>query len=122
MPINFEGDQDQFDRMPEEWKDHFMKAVIHQAGYGPHPGKYKGPTKAIDTGDPTEAELASERFQEQGPAMPAAEPGALPPQEQLQQPPMGGGKKKAGGSKPTGTTPTALGVKAVQPQEPEGDY
>lgn len=120
MPINFEGDQDQFDRMPEEWKDHFMKAVVHKAGLGPHPGIYKGPTKPIDTGEPTEAELASERIQEQGPAPELPPGGPLPPQEAVQQPTPGKAKKPS--AAPHGTTPVALGEQAVQPEPPEGQF
>jgi hypothetical protein len=121
MPINFEGDQDQFDQMPEEWKDHLMKAVVHKAGLGPHPGIYKGPTRPMNTGEPTEAELASERVQEQGPAPMMPEGGPLPPQESLEQPSPGQGKKKEP-SAPHGTTPVALGQQAVQPEPPEGQF
>lgn len=121
MPLNFEGDQDQFDRMPEEWKDHYLKAVVHRAGLGPHPGIYKGPNKPIETEDPTEAELANVRFQEQGPGQPLPEQPPLPPQEAVQQPPRpSGGKKPA--APPHGTTPAGLGQQAVAPEEPSGEF
>ena len=41
--MSFPGDQEQFEGAPHEWKDHFLAAMKHQAGLGPHPGKYKGP-------------------------------------------------------------------------------
>lgn len=119
--LNFEGDQDQHDRMPEEWKDHFMKAVVHNAGLGPHPGIYKGPTKPVNTEEPTEAELASERLQEQGPAPMMPPGGPLPPQEGVQQPapPSKKGKPSA---PPHGTTPVGVAAQVVQPEPPEGQF
>ena len=42
-------EQNQFDALPEEFKDHLWKAFIHKAGLGPGPGKYAGP--AIDPDD-----------------------------------------------------------------------
>ena|SRR5262249_17946648 len=39
-------EQDEFDALPEEFKEHLWKAFIHKAGFGPHPGKYRGP--AVD--------------------------------------------------------------------------
>jgi hypothetical protein len=35
--------QDQFDALPEEFKEHLWAAFINHAGYGPNPGKYAGP-------------------------------------------------------------------------------
>jgi hypothetical protein len=123
MPINFEGDQDQFDQMPEEWKDHFMKAVVHKAGFGPNPGIYKGSNRPRVTEDPTEAELASAHMQEEGPPGPPPPQGPVPPPEQVQQPMPGGGGKKQGKQKPpSGTTPTAIGAQTVKPPEPEGEF
>ena len=39
-------EQDQFDALPEEFKEHLWAVFIHKAGYGPDPGKYSGP--AVD--------------------------------------------------------------------------
>jgi hypothetical protein len=36
-------DEEEFDAMPDEAKDHMWAAFAHSAGLGPHPGKYKGP-------------------------------------------------------------------------------
>lgn len=122
MPLNFEGDQDQFDRMPEEWKDHYLKAIVHKAGLGPHPGIYKGPNKPIETEEPTEAELANARLAEQGPAQMAQPGGPLPPQEAVPQPAPGGGKKQKPSAPPHGTTPTGIAEQAVQPEPPAGQF
>jgi hypothetical protein len=120
MPINFEGDQDLHDSMPEEWKDHLMKAVVHKAGLGPHPGIYKGSNRPRDLEEPTEADLASERIQEQGPGAMTPEGGPLPPQESVEQPSPGKAKKPS--APPHGTTPTAIGEQAVQPEPPAGQF
>lgn len=122
MPLNFEGDQDRFDNMPEEWKDHLTKALLHKAGLGPNPGIYKGSNRPRFSEDPTEADLANAYLQEAGP--PGAPPpqGPVPPQEQVQQPQAGGGKRQGKQKPPSGTTPTALGAQAVQPEKPEGEY
>jgi hypothetical protein len=35
--------QEEYDNLPEEMRDHLWKAMLHNAGLGPDPGKYKGP-------------------------------------------------------------------------------
>lgn len=126
--MNFQGDQDDWDKAPPEWKEHVMKAFLHAAGVGPHPGKYSGPQHQIrydherDVHEyPTERDLAHEWMQEQGPAQEKQPGGPLPPQEAVQQP-APAGKKKGGGKPPSGTTPTAIGAAAVKPEEPEGGF
>ena len=56
--IFFSDEQDEFDALPEEYKDHlFWRAFIHKAGLGPNPGLYKGPTvgaSADEDLEPTE--------------------------------------------------------------------
>ena len=54
MPIYFEGDQEEFDSYPKEYKEHLEKAFAHAAGLGPDPGKYNGP--------PPRARTARERL------------------------------------------------------------
>jgi len=39
--IYFSDEQDDFDGVPEEFKDHMWKAFIHKAGLGPNPGKFQ---------------------------------------------------------------------------------
>jgi hypothetical protein len=36
-------EDEEFDAMPDELKDHMWAAFAHKAGVGPHPGIYKGP-------------------------------------------------------------------------------
>ena len=36
-------EEEEFDAMPDELKDHMWAAFTHKAGLGPHPGIYKGP-------------------------------------------------------------------------------
>jgi hypothetical protein len=52
--------------MPSEMKDHMLAAFAHGAGLGPHPGKYKGPTKRKDAepDEPTETDLDNARQEE----------------------------------------------------------
>lgn len=38
----FAGDQEDWDDQPQEFKDHMLKAFVHKAGLGPHPGEYQG--------------------------------------------------------------------------------
>ena len=55
--IFFSDEQDEFDALPEEYKDHLWRAFIHKAGLGPNPGLYKGPTvgaSADEDLEPTE--------------------------------------------------------------------
>lgn len=40
---DLEEGQDHYDELPVEYHDHLTKALLHMAGKGPHPGKYKGP-------------------------------------------------------------------------------
>lgn len=126
--ITFQGDQDDWDKAPPEWKEHVTKAMMHAAGVGPHPGKYKGPHHQIrydherDVHEyPTESDLAHERFQETGPAPELPPGGPLPPQEAVDQP--GGGKgKKQPSAKPHGQTPVATAEQVVQPEPPQGGF
>lgn len=49
--------QDHYDAMPQEMKDHLWAALLHEAGMGPHPGKYKGPEfKGVPEDAVTEAD------------------------------------------------------------------
>ena len=48
--ICFGDEQDEFDALPEEYREHLWKAFIQKAGLGPHPGKYRGP--AVDPDPP----------------------------------------------------------------------
>jgi hypothetical protein len=57
-------DEEEFDAMPDELKDHMWAAFTHKAGLGPHPGIYNGPEckpeatpRALKHG-PTEAKKA----------------------------------------------------------------
>jgi hypothetical protein len=36
-------DEEDFDAIPDDVKDHMWAAFAHAAGVGPHPGIYKGP-------------------------------------------------------------------------------
>jgi hypothetical protein len=47
--IRFSDEQDEFDALPEEFKEHLWKAFQHKAGLSPNPGKYRGP--AVDPDD-----------------------------------------------------------------------
>jgi hypothetical protein len=47
--ICFSDEQDEFDALPGEFKEHLWKAFQHKAGLGPNPGKYRGP--AVDPDD-----------------------------------------------------------------------
>lgn len=38
-------EEEEFDAMPDELKDHMWAAFAHQAGLGPHPGLYNGPER-----------------------------------------------------------------------------
>jgi hypothetical protein len=125
MPQNFEGDQDKWDRMPDQKRDHITKSILHLAGYGPKPDPYAGPGENPDMADHvTESELAAQRMRE----LPAADPTPVkppvPPQEEIgaggggAKPSKGGGKGRA----PTGGTPVSIGAQAVKPPEPAGNF
>jgi predicted phage gp36 major capsid-like protein len=59
------GNQDHFDNAPEEWHDHLTAAILHKAGMGPHPGKYKGRQPQPPSDDAiTEGDL--QRVREEG--------------------------------------------------------
>jgi len=108
------------ERFSDEEMD-LIKRYGHALGGNPTPfeDEVQRHLDAMDAADPDQ--LAAQRFREQGPPQMAQPGGPLPPQEAVNQP--GPQKKKAGGaSKPTGTTPAALGQKAVEPQEPQGDF
>jgi hypothetical protein len=58
-------EEEEFDAMPDELKDHMWAAFTHKAGLGPHPGIYNGPEckpeatpRALKHG-PTEAKKAA---------------------------------------------------------------
>jgi hypothetical protein len=117
----YSSDQDEWDQMPEEKKEHFMKAMVHQAGLGPHPGKYQGPEQGPRMEDPSESALAVAHMREMGPAEPTPPQGPVPPQEAVQQPQPGSGKKQSS-KPPTQGTPAAVGAAAVKPESPEGGF
>ena len=55
--IFFSDEQDEFDALPEEYKDHLWRAYTHKAGFGPNPGLYEGPAVAASADEdvqPTE--------------------------------------------------------------------
>ena len=52
--IFFSDEQDEFDALPEEYKDHLWRAFIHKAGLGPNPGLYKGPPVAASADEDVE--------------------------------------------------------------------
>jgi hypothetical protein len=56
-------EQDEWDQLPEEYKDHLKKAVVHAAGKGPHPGKYHGPEPHpyLDSRETDEVDLQREQ-------------------------------------------------------------
>jgi hypothetical protein len=120
MTIMFSGDQDDYDALPSEMKEHMTDAIAHMAGVGPHPGKYRGPKpEGRDPEELTESELAGQYLREH-PSTPAQPPAQLPPQEAVTQPPQQkGGRPPA---QPHGETPVATGAAAVKPQEPEGNF
>jgi hypothetical protein len=127
--LNFQGDQDDWDALPEQFKDHVTKAFMHKAGVGPDPGKYQGPPGILRRHgpdrlgriSPTEGDLAGERLLETGPA-PEVQPGKpLPPQEAIQTPPIAGKKGKAA-APPHGSTPAQIGSSAVAPEPPAGEF
>lgn len=123
----FMGDQDEWEAMPQAMRDHMWAAMMHKAGLGPHPGKYKGPKHEPDeedvvqhSADPTEGELA--RLREEMEA-PPEEKGPTPPEEALPpQPPLQGGGGKPAPKPPSKGTPAALGQEAVQPPPPQGEF
>jgi hypothetical protein len=117
----YSSDQDEWDQMPEEKKEHFTKAMVHQAGLGPHPGKYQGPEQGPASDGVSESALARAHMQEMGPPEQTPPQGPLPPQEAVAQPMPQGGKKQ-GSKPPTQGTPTAIGAAAVKPPEPEGGF
>lgn len=131
LPLNavFQGDQDDWDALPREMKEHITEAILHKAGLADHPGKYKGPPGILrrhgdqreERQEPSEDRLAEERMREMGPALQNQPGGPLPPQEAVQQPEQKQGKGKQP-SQPHGTTPAGLGAQAVAPEEPQGDY
>jgi hypothetical protein len=61
------GYQDQDEEIPSEMKDYGLAAFRHAAGFGPHPGEYKGPPrKQRKEGEPTESDM--QRAHEEGEA------------------------------------------------------
>jgi hypothetical protein len=128
--INFAGDQDDFEERPEEMKEHMMSAFVHNAGLGPHPGKYKGPkhepTHPKHREGPSESLLQRLR-EEEYPEMMGMEQGQAkpptPPEEALPpQPPIGGKGGKPGSKPPSQGTPTAIGHAAVAQPPPAGEF
>jgi hypothetical protein len=129
--IHFLGDQDDHDSMPQEYADHMERALVHAAGHGEHPGRYRGPQHRIrhdeereDRAEPTEGALAR-LMEEQGPPdlqARAQKEQAPPPQESVQQPPRDSGGKSGSSKPPTHPTPAALGQEAVAPEPPSGEF
>jgi hypothetical protein len=126
MPQNFEGDQDKWDRMPQEKQDHITQSILHLAGHGPKPAPYAGPSEDPEMGEmPTESELATQRMRELPTADPIAPKPPVPPQEEISGAGGGGKPLKGGGGKgraPTGGTPAAIGAQATKPPEPSGSF
>jgi hypothetical protein len=60
--LSFEDDQDRFDNLPTEYKEHLMKAFAHKAGIGPDPGRYTGPQP--EELDDEDADLFSDEITE----------------------------------------------------------
>src|SRR5215475_2116056 len=129
--MNFPGDQEDWEAMPPEMREHLWKAYQHKAGLGPHPGKYKGPDfeyrneEGDERDEPTEGgdlarlreeqETGEEELHQQEEQR---ENTPTPPQEALpSQPPLQGGKKH-GPAKPSSGTPAAIGQQIVQPPPP----